>query len=148
MISRPPLLLSLARLITATVLGILGGAICGVAILSFGDVIGRSGDTGSNYLGYWNTASVWLGLLYGGIIGVFVAPVGYIAMARKVGIRCVILPAALGTLVGGFLGSFGEPLLAAVTGIIGFFSAIGWAVARSERTNQSRGLHETGHNRI
>jgi hypothetical protein len=77
MISRPPL--SVARLIAATVLGVLGGAICGVAILCFGDAIGRSGSTGNNFSGYWNAASVWLGVLSGGIIGAFVAPVGYIA---------------------------------------------------------------------
>jgi len=55
-----------SRAVFSMVLGIVGGAICGAAILSFGALIGRSGTTGEEYFGYWNIAFVWLGVMYGG----------------------------------------------------------------------------------
>ncbi|MGD0966235.1 MAG: hypothetical protein ABSA57_20350 [Candidatus Acidiferrales bacterium] len=47
-------------------LGIVGGSVCGAAILVFGGLIGRSGSTGEEYLGFWDVATIWLGLIYGG----------------------------------------------------------------------------------
>jgi len=46
-------------------LGMIGGGTCGAAILSFGALIGRSGNTGEEYFGYWNIDVAWLGVMYG-----------------------------------------------------------------------------------
>lgn len=119
--------------VLSVMLGIVGGAVCGALILSFGDVIGRSGTTGCEYVGCWNTATVWLGFLYGGYFGGVVAPVAYITMVRRIGFRRALFPATGGTLAGGFLGAIAGPPLAVLTGIIGFFIGIGWAVHSNSR---------------
>ena len=106
------------------VLGIVGEAICGAAILSFGALIGRSGTTGEEYFGYWNIAFVWLGVMYGGPLGAFVAAVAYATLVRTIGIRRAIIPATLGTLAGGFVGSLLGPPVAVVNGVMGFFIAL------------------------
>ena len=49
--------------------GIIGGAICGAAILFFGAFIGRSGTTGEDHFGVWDPTIIPLGLLYGGFSG-------------------------------------------------------------------------------
>jgi hypothetical protein len=133
--ARPVLSMIMAFLLSIP-LGIVGGAVCGAAILSFGDLIGRSGDTGTGYIGYWNVASVWLGFLYGGSLGVLVTPIAYLALVRKIGFRKAFLPATIGTLMGGFVGAVVAPPLAVLTGVAGFFASISWAVhnfSRSER---------------
>ena len=112
-------------------LGIVGGGACGAAILSFGDLIGRSGDTGTGYVGYWNVASVWLGFLYGGLLGALVTPIAYVTRAREIGLQKAFMPATIGTLLGGFLGAIVGPSLAALTGVAGFFGAINWAVKKA-----------------
>jgi hypothetical protein len=50
----------LAGSVVSALFGIVGGGLCGAAILAFGDFIGRSGSTGTEYFGYWNIDSVWL----------------------------------------------------------------------------------------
>jgi hypothetical protein len=118
------------------VLGVVGGALCGAAILSFGDLIGRSGSTGSEYVGYWSTASVWLGFLYGGLLGTLVTPIAYVTMVRKIGFRKAFLPASSGTLLGGFVGAIVSPPGAVLAGVAGFFLAINWTVQKVLRSRQ------------
>jgi hypothetical protein len=115
---------TVAMLIISALLGILGGAVFGAAILSFGDLIGRSGDTGAEFVGSWGIADVWLGCLYGGLFGALVAPAAYVALIRKIGLRKAVLPAAAGTLIGGLIGAIVGPPYAALAGIAGFFLAI------------------------
>jgi hypothetical protein len=110
----------------STLLGILGGGVCGVAILSFGALIGRSGSTGSEYVGYWEIGLVWLGLLYGGVFGAFAGFLAYPLVARKIGLKKALLPAFTGTIIGGFMGAVAAPPLAVLTGICGFFIALFW----------------------
>jgi hypothetical protein len=137
-LARPALLVVTAVLLSIP-LGIVGGAVCGAAILSFGDLIGRSGDTGTGYIGYWNVASVWLGLLYGGLLGAVVTPIAYLALVRKIGFRKAVLPATIGTLLGGFVGAVVGPPLAVLTGVLGFFVTIRWAVQNTSRSEHSVG---------
>jgi hypothetical protein len=111
-------------------LGIAGGGVCGAAILVFGALIGRSGTTGAEYVGYWNIALVWLGLTYGGFFGAFVGLVAYPLVVRKIGFQKSLLPAFVGTLVGGFVGAVAGPPFAVLTGICGFFIALFWAKSR------------------
>jgi len=62
--------------------GAFGGAFCAMAILSFADLIGRSGDTGTEYVGYWNPATLVLASIYGGIVGAVFYPVGWFFFSR------------------------------------------------------------------
>jgi hypothetical protein len=105
-------------------LGIVGGGLCGAAILVFGALAGRSGTTGTEYIGYWDIGLVWLGLLYGGFIGAPVGLIAYPMAVRKIGFQKALLPAFVGTLAGGFAGALAAPPLAVVTGIGGFFIAL------------------------
>ena len=108
----------------SVLLGIAGGALCGAAILVFGGLVGRSQTTGTEYLGYWNIAEVWLGFLYGGFFGAIVAPIGYVIAVRRIGFRRAMPPAFVGTLAGGCLGALVGPPVAALTGICGFFAGL------------------------
>ena len=126
-----------AMLAISILLGTLGGAILGAAILSFGDLIGRSGNTGDDFVGYWNIDTVWLGCLYGALFGTLAAPVAYITLIRKIGLRKAWLPAATGTLIGGLIGALVGPPSAAFTGVAGFFIAIKRAVDKVSRPEQS-----------
>ena len=131
------LLSTVAMLIKSVLLGSLGGAIFGAAILSFGDLIGRSGNTGAEFVGSWGIADVWLGCLYGGLFGALVAPAAYIGLIRKIGLQKALLPAAAGTLVGGLIGAIVGPPHAALAGITGFFLAIKRVVDTASSTTNS-----------
>jgi hypothetical protein len=111
-------------------LGIVGGSLCGAAILVFGGLIGRSGSTGEEYWGYWDIATIWLGLTYGGIFGALVGPLSYPFLVRQIGFQRAILPACVGTLLGGFAGAILMPPVAVLTGIGGFFGALIWTRIR------------------
>jgi hypothetical protein len=118
---------TLAEVCLACLLGLIIGGACGAVILSLGDLVGQSGDTGKEYLGYWNIATAELGLLYGGFFGAFVAPLAYILRVRTIGFQRAFAPALLGTLLGGCTGAFVSPPIAAISGISGFFLAVYWA---------------------
>jgi hypothetical protein len=122
---------------SSLLLGIAGGGICGTTILVFGAFIGRSGTTGTEYFGYWDSAIIPIGLFYGGLFGAFVGPLAYVFFVRKIGFQKSILPAFLGTIVGGFLGAVAGPFFAVLTGICGFFLALFWARVRLVQTRVS-----------
>jgi hypothetical protein len=111
-------------------LGICGGAVCGAAIVSFGDLIGRTLSTG-DHIGNWNVGDLWVGAIYGAPLGALVAPIAYMTLVRRIGIMRAVLPATLGTLAGGFAGCviIGTPF-AVVTGVVGFFIALVWTRTR------------------
>ena len=111
-------------LLFSLALGISGGAICGAAIVSFGGLIGRSCTTGTDYVGYWSMWEAGVGAMYGAPLGAVAAPVAYATLVCTIGIRRAIIPATLGTLAGGFVGSFWCPPFAVLTGVIGFFTAL------------------------
>ena len=118
-------------------LGTFGGSICGAAILVFGAFIGRSGTTGTEYFGYWNPAIVPIGLFYGGLFGAIVGPLAYPFLVRRIGFKRAVLPAFLGTVVGGFAGAVAGPPFAVLTGICGFFLALLWTRVRLAATSVS-----------
>ena len=84
---------SCRKSILLVLVGIVGGGLCGAAILVFGGLIGRSGTAGTEYFGYWNVDTIWLGLLYGGFFGAFAGPLAHPFLIRKIGIQKSILPA-------------------------------------------------------
>ena len=108
-------------------LGIVGGGLCGAVILVFGAFIGRSGTTGTEHFGYWDVAIVPIGLLYGGLFGALVGPLAYALVVRTIGFQKALVPAFVGTIIGGFLGAVAGPPFAVLTGICGFFVALFWA---------------------
>lgn len=89
------------RLIFSIALGIFGGAICGAAILSFGDLIGRTLSTG-DHIGHWSVGDLGVGAMYGAPLGAIVALIAYPILVRTIGIRRAIIPATVGTLASGF----------------------------------------------
>src|SRR5277367_4917185 len=107
-------------------LGIVGGGLCGAAILVFGAFIGRSGTTVTEYFGYWDVAIIPIGLVYGGLIGAFAGPIAYALVVRTIGFQRALMPAFVGTIIGGFTGAVAGPPFAVLTGICGFFIALFW----------------------
>ncbi len=105
----------------SVVIGLLGGIVCGAVILSLCGLAGRSGTTGTEYLGYWNVGLVLVGAMHGGPLGAIVGPLGYVAVVHKTGFRSATFPAAVGTVAAGLAGSLVIPALGVVTGIAGFF---------------------------
>jgi hypothetical protein len=127
----------MAMLFVSTLIGILAGAVFGSIFLSFGDLIGRSGNSGAEFVGSWDVADVWLGCLYGGIFGALAAPIAYLTLVRKIGLRKAFLPATAGTLIGGFIGALVGPPSAAFAGVAGFFIALKRAVERSANDHET-----------
>lgn len=117
---------AVAEVCLSCLLGLIVGAACGAVILSLGDLVGRSGNTGEEYSGHWNVDTVQLGLLYGGFFGVLVAPVAYILRVHTIGFQRAFAPALVGTLLAGCTGAFVSPPIAAISGISGFFIGIYW----------------------
>jgi len=128
-----------AAMLTLTILlGTLGGAVLGAAILSFANFIDWLRAGVSSYVELWR-ADVWLGCLYGGLFGALVAPVAYLTLIHKIGLRKALLPAATGTLIGGFVGALVGPMYAALVGIAGFFIAVKRAVDNAPRQDRPSG---------
>lgn len=116
-------------------LGIAGGGICGAAILFFNGFIGRSETTGAEYFGYWNLWVIPIGLFYGALFGALAGPLAYPFLIRKIGFQKALLPAFVGTLMGGFAGAVVGPLFAVISGIFGFFLALVWARVKVSNTS-------------
>jgi len=106
------------------ILGYFGGLLCGFIILLFGDYIGRSGTTGTEYFGYWNPRHTWFeAKVYGGPLGVFVCPIGYFVFLRHVNFLKALWVTLFGTILGGCIGALSGAPTAVVTGCVGFFTA-------------------------
>lgn len=118
-------------------LGIAGGGICGAAILFFNAFIGRSGTTGAEYFGYWDPWTIPIGLSYGALFGAIAGPLAYPFLVRRIGFQRALLPAFVGTLVGGFAGAVVAPLFAVLAGIFGFFLALLWTRVKDYITSVS-----------
>ncbi len=99
-------------------------------ILSFNVFIGRSQTTGMRF-GDWNSAVLWVGSVYGGILGMFATPIAYVFLFRKIGFQRAFVPALVGTLVGGLLGSVYSPGVAVLLGVLGFFIGVWVSSKRS-----------------
>jgi hypothetical protein len=104
--------------------GAIGGAVCGSVILSFASLIRHSGITRSEYVGAWELADIGLGIIYGGFFGMLMGPLGYIIFLHNIGLRKAILPASIGTIVGGCFGAFNHILAALFYGCLGFFLSL------------------------
>jgi hypothetical protein len=104
--------------------GAIGGAVCGIIILSFASLTGHSGTTGSEYVGAWDWGVLGLGLLYGSFFGILLAPLGHVIFLKRIGFKKAILPAFAGTILGGLFGALSSPLGALFYGCLGFFSAL------------------------
>lgn len=56
--------------------------------------------------------------------GILITPLGYLIFLRNIGFRKGILPAAIGTILGGCLGAFRGPFAALCFGCLGFFLSL------------------------
>lgn len=110
-------------LLLSSPFGAIGGAVCGTVIWSFAALTGNSGDTGAG-IGTWDWGVIGLGIMYGGFFGILLGPLGYIIFLRNIGLKKAILPAAMGTIVGGCLGALKHIAAGLIYGCIGFFIAL------------------------
>ena len=81
-------------------------------------------STGENYIGFWNYGLLLVGSMYGGPLGAVMAPLAYITIVRNTGFKQAIVPAALGTILAGYVGSLLTPTLGVPTGLAGFFISL------------------------
>ena len=118
----------------ALLIGWIGGMLCGFPIVLFGDYLGRSGTTGTEYLGYWDPESAWfLARTYGSLIGALLLPAAYVYLLSSIPIARwlqLVGPAAFGTIAGGCLGALVGPPLAVLFGCLGFWLSCQWAIRR------------------
>ena len=118
----------------ALLIGWIGGMLCGFPIVLFGDYLGRSGTTGTEYLGYWDPESAWfLARTYGSLVGALVLPAASVYLLAGVPVTRwpqLVAPAAAGTIAGGSLGALVAPPLAVLFGCFGFWLSCQWAVRR------------------
>ncbi|MEI8291025.1 MAG: hypothetical protein WCH99_16290 [Verrucomicrobiota bacterium] len=106
-------------------IGAAGGTICAAVILSFGGLIGRSGDTGSEYVGYWSPAYLVLALFYGSLVGMIFYPIGRELFLSGFSSRELFIAAgkiAIITIVFGCIGAFRNQFAALLFGILGFYA--------------------------
>ena len=101
--------------------GWVGGFICGFIIFSFGMLIGRNGTNGTEFIGNWSPRVILFSQILGSPIGSILLIIAYYINSYKPERINFLLPTAFGTILGGVIGSFIGPPLAAVTGCIGFF---------------------------
>jgi hypothetical protein len=110
------------ELVFALALGAMGGAICGAAILAFNRVIGPI--IGIEHIRHLDPSILPLAAYHGGLIGIVVAPIGYLVFLRGVGLKKAIFPAFIGTIIGGVIGApdLGRTIWC---GVLGFFLSLG-----------------------
>ena len=104
--------------------GAIGGAVSGIIIFSFASLTGHSGTTGTEYVGAWDWGNIGLGIIYGGFFGLLLGPLVYFIFLKNIGIRKAILPAFIGTIAGGCLGTLKHISAGLLYGCIGFFIAL------------------------
>ena len=111
----------------AALTGSVMGAVLGFLILSFGGLIGRSGTSGTEYLGHWEPAvACGSAARFGTYPGALCMPLAYFVCLRGTPHRR--WPRAFGvgvafTLGGGVLGALTGPFSALITGVVGFLVA-------------------------
>jgi hypothetical protein len=124
------LLKRIVLVVLSVAVGALGGLLFGFVIISFGDYIGRSGNTGQPP-GVWYADYAWfVAKTYGTPIGAMLFPIGYFGYLRRANLLWALGITTLGTLGGGLVGALAAPPAAAIAGCVGFFISCGY-VARS-----------------
>ncbi|HWZ94645.1 MAG TPA: hypothetical protein VNW30_05565 [Opitutaceae bacterium] len=133
--------------------GFLGGSIVASLVLSFTALAGRLGDTGSNYIGYWDIGIIGLGVFYGGPSGVALMCILRLVLFRIPNpwfLRITNYSGVL-ALISGMIGGLKNPFYAAImcVGIFVLSMAVGGLVGsnkdgRSESPSQSTQFDGTG----
>lgn len=127
----------LGGILGATVVGILGGWSCAFLILTFGNIIGRSGNSDSNYVGYWDPgATAGLAAIYGIPLGIVLFDLSYAKFLQSVSVKDAVRASFFGTLGGGLLGALGSPILAALIGSMGFVLASAYVAEHGENKRE------------
>jgi hypothetical protein len=99
------------------------GGLCGIAIATFSSLIGHTMRYDAR-VGHLDIGLISVSFAVGMVLGAFVSPIAYLTLCRKVGMGKAFLPAIIGTLLGGFVGDLWNPLVAVLTGIVGFVVAL------------------------
>lgn len=113
--------------------GATGGWLSGSIIFSIGGLLGRSGSTGTEYLGYWSPAFLILSIFYA-------VPVGIICMVAA---RLIFYKVSISflfsncwkllsiTVLFGSLGALSaNPFIILIFTVVSFFMAFTWLVLR------------------
>jgi len=107
-------------------IGAVGGALCAFVILSFGALVGRSGTTGCEYIGYWDSAYWGISCIYGGAFGFIGLPIAFLISMRDFSTCALIAESwkiAGTTILAGCIAAFAGPPFAALIAIAAFFTA-------------------------
>ena len=130
-----PISRHIARFFGALGTGAVAGWALGFLILTAGFLLGRSGSTGTEYVGYWAPfEALTLGLFFGVPLGATMAGAGYVLLLHSAEYRSAVRPTVIGTLLGGLAGALASPLHAAGLGCLGFWCAallVWWASRRA-----------------
>ena len=119
--------------------GIGAGGLCGIAIAVFASLIGHTMRYDAR-VGHLDIGLISVSFAVGMVLGAFVSPIAYLTLCRKVGMGKALLPAIIGTLLGGFVGALWNPLVAVLTGIAGFVFALNWTAYKDSASRRaSRG---------
>lgn len=105
-------------------IGAAGGLVIGFVAFAFGGLIGRSGYTGQEYVGYWAPQEYWwMAKTFAAPVGAVMAPVTYLGFLQHVPLKAAVVSGAIGTLLGGLIGALGSPLHAGLAACSGFLLA-------------------------
>jgi hypothetical protein len=119
--------------------GIGAGGLCGIAIATFASLIGHTVRYDAR-VGHLDLGLISVSFAVGMVLGAFISPIVYLTLCRKVGMGKALLPAIVGTLLGGFVGDLWDPLVAVLTGIAGFVVALSWTAYKDSASRRaSRG---------
>jgi len=124
----------LEGLFGATIVGATGGWICGFILLTVGNFLGQSGNSDASYFGYWDPIpTAGLAVFYGVPLGIVLFDISYMKFLRTVPVGAAIKASFIGALGGGLLGAIRSPLLAAMTGSLGFIVASAHVAERARQ---------------
>jgi hypothetical protein len=116
--------------------GIGAGGLCGIAIATFASLIGHTARYDAR-VGHLDLGLISVSFAVGMVLGAFISPIAYLTLCRKVGMGKALLPAIVGTLLGGFVGDLWDPLVAVLTGIAGFVVALSWTAYKDSASRRA-----------
>jgi hypothetical protein len=108
--------------------GAIGGWLCAFIIFSIAGLIGKSGSSGTEYLGYWSPAYIGLSIFYGipaGVISLAVCRVVFFWINDAVLFHNSWI-LILATVIGGVIGCLNGFFTAAIFAIVFFVCALTW----------------------
>jgi hypothetical protein len=129
-------LLTLASL----ALGYMQGWLAGFIILAIGGLLGKSGTTGTEYVGYWAPHQYWmLARMFGAPLGAIAATIANLFLLEHAPFIRANLYATVGLLCGGLIGALINPPTALFGGVAGYAVTCSW-ISRQWTAAEQRGF--------